>query len=444
MAQERVVIKSSSIAEIKRYYLGMYHSYLIDLYDKGYISDPTIYNIDEIKENIEDLGIDLLKGRQLTSRYISFVHDYYTVNHKDAKDEIEFLDLLEKMHKMKEISENLDCLWEDKSIGTESKKKVCLMLPSNQGVIKNPYSWNIDEGVLKSAYGLGYTYRFISWGRPLLSFIKTTFKLPSLDLIKSFNSNLLIKHLPLILNGDVELTGKDGRVLEAFMEKETTLNCHCLKDWLLANKGKDIDLIYKKCKVKKENVKAMVEDGLYVQEIADIELPISHFIFATYDFCHNKTEAFRGIVKGLPESSIEVETLLPKANLFLGYSGQVYSLEYLEHNKINYAGVPISLYKDDKTIEKYVDFEQTELASKNTLFKEYGAVLEFTDSQDLHFPEKMYTPAEAQIVDGCKEINRGKTRVLVQQKGRALTARTVYSLTEKVGLLKEDGEDIGL
>lgn len=318
------------------------------------------------------------------------------------------------------------------------------MLPSNQGVIKNPYSWNIDEGVLKSAYGLGYTYRFISWGRPLLSFIKTTFKLPSLDLIKSFNSNLLIKHLPLILNGDVELTGKDGRVLEAFMEKETTLNCHCLKDWLLANKGKDIDLIYKKCKVKKENVKAMVEDGLYVQEIADIELPISHFIFATYDFCHNKTEAFRGIVKGLPESSIEVETLLPKANLFLGYSGQVYSLEYLEHNKINYAGVPISLYKDDKTIEKYVDFEQTELASKNTLFKEYGAVLEFTDSQDLHFPEKMYTPAEAQIVDGCKEINRGKTRVLVQQKGRALTARTVYSLTEKVGLLKEDGEDIGL
>lgn len=444
MAQERVVIKSSSIAEIKRYYLGMYHSYLIDLYDKGYISDPTIYNIDEIKENIEDLGIDLLKGRQLTSRYISFVHDYYTVNHKDAKDEIEFLDLLEKMHKMKEISENLDCLWEDKSIGTGSKKKVCLMLPSNQGVIKNPYSWNIDEGVLKSAYGLGYTYRFISWGRPLLSFIKTTFKLPSLDLIKSFNSNLLIKHLPLILNGDVELTGKDGRVLEAFMEKETTLNCHCLKDWLLANKGKDIDLIYKKCKVKKENVKAMVEDGLYVQEIADIELPISHFIFATYDFCHNKTEAFRGIVKGLPESSIEVETLLPKANLFLGYSGQVYSLEYLEHNKINYAGVPISLYKDDKTIEKYVDFEQTELASKNTLFKEYGAVLEFTDSQDLHFPEKMYTPAEAQIVDGCKEINRGKTRVLVQQKGRALTARTVYSLTEKVGLLKEDGEDIGL
>ena len=444
MAQERVVIKSSSIAEIKRYYLGMYHSYLIDLYDKGYISDPTIYNIDEIKENIEDLGIDLLKGRQLTSRYLSFVHDYYTVNHKDAKDEIEFLDLLEKMHKMKEISENLDCLWEDKSIGTESKKKVCLMLPSNQGVIKNPYSWNIDEGVLKSAYGLRYTYRFISWGRPLLSFIKTTFKLPSLDLIKSFNYNLLIKHLPLILNGDVELTGKDGRVLEAFMEKETTLNCHCLKDWLLANKGKDIDLIYKKCKVKKENVKAMVEDGLYVQEIADIELPISHFIFATYDFCHNKTEAFRGIVKGLPESSIEVETLLPKANLFLGYSGQVYSLEYLEHNKINYAGVPISLYKDDKTIEKYVDFEQTELASKNTLFKEYGAVLEFTDSQDLHFPEKMYTPAEAQIVDGCKEINRGKTRVLVQQKGRSLTARTVYSLTEKVGLLKEDGEDIGL
>lgn len=444
MAQERVVIKSSSITEIKRYYLGMYHSYLIDLYDKGYISDPTIYNIDEIKENIEDLGIDLLKGRQLTSRYISFVHDYYTVNHKDAKDEIEFLDLLEKMHKMKEISENLDCLWEDKSIGTESKKKVCLMLPSNQGVIKNPYSWNIDEGVLKSAYGLGYTYRFISWGRPLLSFIKTTFKLPSLDLIKSFNSNLLIKHLPLILNGDVELTGKDGRVLEAFMEKETTLNCHCLKDWLLANKGKDIDLIYKKCKVKKENVKAMVEDGVYVQEIADIELPISHFIFATYDFCHNKTEAFRGIVKGLPESSIVVETLLPKANLFLGYSGQVYSLEYLEHNKINYAGVPISLYKDEKTIEKYVDFEQTELASKNTLFKEYGAVLEFTDSQDLHFPEKMYTPAEAQIVDGCKEINRGKTRVLVQQKGRALTARTVYSLTEKVGLLKEDGEDIGL
>lgn len=444
MAQERVVIKSSSITEIKRYYLGMYHSYLIDLYDKGYISDPTIYNIDEIKENIEDLGIDLLKGRQLTSRYISFVHDYYTVNHKDAKDEIEFLDLLEKMHKMKEISDNLDCLWEDKSIGTESKKKVCLMLPSNQGVIKNPYSWNIDEGVLKSAYGLGYTYRFISWGRPLLSFIKTTFKLPSLDLIKSFNSNLLIKHLPLILNGDVELTGKDGRVLEAFMEKETTLNCHCLKDWLLANKGKDIDLIYKKCKVKKENVKAMVEDGVYVQEIADIELPISHFIFATYDFCHNKTEAFRGIVKGLPESSIVVETLLPKANLFLGYSGQVYSLEYLEHNKINYAGVPISLYKDEKTIEKYVDFEQTELASKNTLFKEYGAVLEFTDSQDLHFPEKMYTPAEAQIVDGCKEINRGKTRVLVQQKGRALTARTVYSLTEKVGLLKEDGEDIGL
>lgn len=444
MAQERVVIKSSSITEIKRYYLGMYHSYLIDLYDKGYISDPTIYNIDEIKENIEDLGIDLLKGRQLTSRYISFVHDYYTVNHKDAKDEIEFLDLLEKMHKMKEISDNLDCLWEDKSIGTESKKKVCLMLPSNQGVIENPYAWNIDEGVLKSAYGLRYTYRFISWGRPLLSFIKTTFKLPSLDLIKSFNSNLLIKHLPLILNGDVELTGKDGRVLEAFMEKETTLNCHCLKDWLLANKGKDIDLIYKKCKVKKENVKAMVEDGLYVQEIADIELPISHFIFATYDFCHNKTEAFRGIVKGLPESSIEVETLLPKANLFLGYSGQVYSLEYLEHNKINYAGVPISLYKDGKTIEKYVDFEQTELASKNTLFKEYGAVLEFTDSQDLHFPEKMYTPAEAQIVDGCKEINRGKTRVLVQQKGRALTARTVYSLTEKVGLLKEDGEDIGL
>lgn len=53
----KVHLKLERWVELKQYYMSMFRFYMLKLYDQGYISDPTRFNEEEIKQNLVELGI---------------------------------------------------------------------------------------------------------------------------------------------------------------------------------------------------------------------------------------------------------------------------------------------------------------------------------------------------------------------------------------------------
>ena len=59
---KKVTIKTSRVLEVKKHYLSLYRANMVYMYDRGYISDPTVFDSREILGNIVDLNIKHLSG----------------------------------------------------------------------------------------------------------------------------------------------------------------------------------------------------------------------------------------------------------------------------------------------------------------------------------------------------------------------------------------------
>ena len=370
-------IKKSKVMDIKKYYISMFRAYMIELYDRGYISDPTTYNEIELRKNIVDLGIT-----HLTNIAGSIVLDedyigYCIAKYKDDEDKIEFLNILLNVIKYRNIWLNIDKFYDSSFSGdTKDSKKLTMGIVMTGSKIYSKKGFKIDEGIIKCFRGLDTEVDFVS----LNSYIYFR-ALEVLDLdTRSSSESLFVKGLTigeeikyshLILNGLVNLDGEYADILVNWLKKNKwsegtrfSSQSEGLYNYILYIKSDD--MLTTQARVLSElldNNKEIVgarSDGFYVVNDGEyMPFPVGAFAILSDDYDGEQ---------------------MPIINKLEGYTGEVYSLNFLIENDIPYVGAPIELYIDNKTKGLFVDKEQTDMKHAISWFSDLGASIEFEGS----------------------------------------------------------------
>lgn len=370
----KVSVKDTKIMEVKKYYASLYRVYMVYLYDKGYISDPTVFNKKEILGNIVDLGITQMTGVsgkiELTEDYIGFA----LAKNKDNEEITEFLSLLLEAVKYRTISSNIDKFYDSYGYSTKVKEKVYLNIAQSASRIVTKGGYAIDEGVLKCIYGLDKNFQLITLDEVIYKMALEELDLLDISCDSLFVSGLTreeeIKYSSLILNGLVHLDGIYSDRLTAWLknnkwsDNKFTAKSEGLYNWVLYVKSniaiEEQSKLMNKLLDEGHKIVSMQSNGFYVEDTeSSLKVPVGLFSVASND---------------------DDDIILPDINKLEGYTGEVYSLSFLENNGLSYVGCPIELYVDNKTKEFFIDKEQTELKDSISWFKHIEASISFSES----------------------------------------------------------------
>lgn len=372
---KKVTIKSSRVHEIKKHYLSLYRANMVYLYDKGYISDPTTFDSKEILSNIVDLEIKHLTGIngkiELTKDYIG----YALCRYKDNEEISEFLKLLYNVVKYKEISSNIDKFYDDLGFGTDLKCKASLNIVQSASRVFNKNGFIIDEGILKCFKPNNTNFKLVTLDDVIynsaLAELGIEDKGDNSLFVEGLTREEEIKYSNLILNGLVQLDGVYAKVLMDWLNKNKWANDNKfsaqnegLYNWLLYIKSNNTieeqSVLLNKLIDSGYDVVCMQSNGYYiVDENAPLEFPVGLFSVVSDD---------------------NDERILPDINRLEGYTGEVFSIEFLENQGLSYIGSPIELYVDGKNKGLFYDKEQTELKESISWFKHVEAVWNFDES----------------------------------------------------------------
>lgn len=445
LTKTNITVKVTDIMDIKRYFLGLYHRYLVEMYDCNYTSDPTIFDLKEVYQILDDLCIDGLMDElgmiDLSFESVDFIKDYYKVKFLEEEEALEYLELLSKAIYYREISQNLDRFYDSGITKSGGKKKIELKCHFEDSVLKytNPYGY--DEGIQSCLLGVGVPVSSYSMLDKVMGLMEEQQGITELELIKGFSREQTVKHLPKIMAERVPLDGKDGNIIH---EKNKTIR----------DKGFVTDNYFTKfMETEEDSIRGLYNDylkkhknilygygwNLYTttkQKKAKIPYPIGFYTFAQYDITTGVSMAQQWYHNQWMDTE-DCEGLLPEKNSILGYSGQVYSKDYLEHNQLDYVGCPIRLFNHEGVLEEFVDFEQTELAENATMFKEYEATLDFDGTKPAN-PHKKYTGWNKKVVDLYRDKETGvfDTTIEISPNG--------FELSELAKLADKVEEDLGL
>lgn len=372
---KKVTIKSSRVHEVKRNFLSFYRANMVYLYDRGYISDPTVFNSKEILGNIVDLDIKHLTGVtgriELSEDYIG----YAMCRYKDNEEVLDFLSILYNVIKYRTISMNIDKFYDDLGFASELKVKVSLGVVQSASRIYNKNGFALDEGVLRCfrPYGIGVK---------LVTLDDVIYKIALAELgiedegneslfVKGLTKEEEIKYSHLILNGLVKLDGVYADKLMDWLGKNKWADGNKfssqnegLYNWVVYIKSNNMieeqSILLNKLIDDGKTIVCMQSNGFYIiDEDSPLEFPVGLFTIVSDD---------------------GVEDQLPEINKLEGYTGEVYSIEFLESNGLGYVGCPIELYVDSKQKALFVDKEQTEMKDSISWFKHVDAVLNFEES----------------------------------------------------------------
>lgn len=372
---KKVTIKSSRVIEVKKHYLSLYRAHMVYMYDKGYISDPTIFDTKEILGNIVDLDIKHLTGVtgkvELNEDYIG----YAMCRYKNNEEILDFLSLLYEVVKYRNISMNIDKFYNDLGFDVNLKNKVSLGISQSASRIINKNGFALDEGVLKC-------FRTQDIGIDLITLNDTIYNtaLVELGIDEDSEDSLFVKGLSreeemrysnLILNGLIKLDGIYADKLTNWLEKNKwsdgnkfSSQNEGLYNWVVYIKSNN--MIEEQSKLLNDlidegkTIVCMQSNGFYVlNEECETLFPVGVFAIVSDD---------------------GVEEPLPEINRLEGYTGEVYSVEFLESQELGYVGCPIELYVDSKKKALFVDKEQTDMKDSISWFKHVEAVLNFEGS----------------------------------------------------------------
>lgn len=375
-----ISIPLSKIYSIKKYYLGMYRAYMVKLYDNGYIGDPTRFDIDEINKNFIDLNIrymsDISGKIRLESHFIGFVK---CRNKESDYDTINFLSLLEKALYYKEGSENIDKLYES---AVKNSVKLSMKLVKRGAFIdssKNSGGVDLNNmGILDCISKFGYSVKSISILDEVFKLVLEELGIP---VSESSKDGLFIEDLThdeellysdIIFNESVLYNGLYKDAISSWMEKNK---------WVLSNK-KNVEkngLMWYVCYKRYDEISSlqlgMLNGFSSTYEGTDLKM-ISMDSYHLYyiEPCDSMLIPISQFVVLADES----ESVLAEHPIG-GYTGEVYSVDYLVSNEIDFTGCPIVVSNGVKQIE-VVDVEQTELRDSESWFKSMGASLDFSVS----------------------------------------------------------------
>lgn len=371
---KKVVIRDDYIMRVKKYYVSLYRANMLYLYDRGYISDPTYFDRKEILGNIVDLGIkDMTSVSGAIELNADFV-GYALCRNTDNEDVSDFLSVLHDVLKYREISINIDKFYDSNGFTLGVKKKLGYNILKKGCRYPNKTGLEIDEGVIKCFTEFNKTIDFVSIREDIYNLALKELGIednsPDSLFVKGLSREDEIAYSNIILNGLVKLDGVYAKKLQKWLlnnkwSGNTTLSYQKegLYDWIIIMKSYDIldaqSALLKKLSEDSKEVVGVREDGFYIAKSTDFKYPVGVFTVCSGD----------------------EDTLLPEINMVGGYTGEVYSLDYLNKHKLHYVGCPIELYVNARSRGYFVDKEQTEMADSVSWFKYEGVNVSFDGSK---------------------------------------------------------------
>lgn len=375
---KRRLVKDNRVLEVKKYYISMYRAYMVYLYDKGYISDPTTFSYKEILGNIADMNIASLIGSEgkveLSEEYIKFS----IAKNKNNPEVLDFLKTLYFVIKYRNISINIDKFYDALNLSYEYRVSTSMGIFQSASRIFTKNSYRLDEGVLKCFLKPNEGVKFISLDDEIY---RTA--LSELGIEDTSKESLFVKGLTrdeesrfsrLILNGLVRLDGPMSDKLISWLRenkwsfdnRKFTSRSEGLYNYILYIKSsimidKQSELLNKLLS-NGEVIISMESNGFFIlSEKKETKVPMGIFVVVSSD---------------------EDEYLLPRRNIMEGYTGEVYSLSYLNTHNLNYVGCPLELYTSNRDKDKdfFIDREQTEFVDGVSWFEESGANIVFGDT----------------------------------------------------------------
>lgn len=379
-ANKKVIIKTGRLLELKRFYLSMYRYYMVKLYDNLYIDDPTRLNTKQIIQNIVELNIKGMKNISGKIQLTPEQFQYAIYKNKGAGEEVEcFLTLAYNAFLYRSYSQDIDNFYDANEFEGNTKQKVSMNLKMvGPLVIENEaYRFscattscfvNSDTEVCEASLN-GYV-----WETALKEL-----EIPEEDWYKDglFDKDLTheeeVACANLIFEGKLELSGKYGDVLIKWLqshkwsEKGMSMMRRGLYEYIFGAYSEEmyqsIYSIFSKINGDGYQVLAICNNSVfYTKPSTLIPMPIGYF---TVESGYEDVQMYEG-------------------NALNGYTGEVYSLDYLKEEGIIYSGCPIKLNTGCRDKNLYYDIEQVDLQC-DTWFHSTGVEWEFDTPETYEF-----------------------------------------------------------
>lgn len=379
---KKVTIKDTRVMGVKKYYLSLYRANMVYMYDKGFISDPTVYDSKEILGNIVDMQIKHLTGVtgkvELNEDYVG----YTLARYKDDEEISEFLSLLLEVVKYRNISCNLDKFYDDAKFSQEGKRKLSLNIVQSASRIFNKNAFDIDEGILKCFKPKEFGFKLVTLDEVIY---KTALEELGIEdtsdeslFVEGLTREEEIKYSKLILNGLVKLDGKYSDKLVSWLKNNK---------WASGNKFSSQNEGLYNWVVYVKNNSMIEEQALLMNRLLDEGNSIVYMLSNGFYIVDNDSSVKYPVGMFSVVSGYEEDEILPQINMLEGYTGEVYSLEYLDSLDLCYVGCPIELFVGNNSTGYFIDKEQTEMKDSISWFKHMGANLSFGES---HYREGVY------------------------------------------------------
>lgn len=401
-ANKKVFVKTQRLLDLKRYYLSMYRHYMIKLYDDLYIDDPTKLDARQINRNILDMKI---KGLQDISGRIQMSTDQvqYAIykNKHSAKDIQDFLACLYQIVKYRNYSKDIDGVYDTFDFAGTLKQKISLDLKMTGPLVSTLKPFRISKAVLNCLLPLNKTVETTSLNESIWGIAMRELEIPKDDWEQPglFDKDLTheeeVKCCKILLEGNVELTGKYSTLLtdwlksHKWLERGMTTTKKGLFDYIFTSYSEEIygyeSSIF--TKLAEEGIRVLAIEGstiFYETDNTEFKFPVGYFIV----------------------ESGEEDKQVYEGNLLNGYTGEVYSVEYLESEGIMYVGCPIELNINLREKQLYYDIEQVDLKC-NSWFKDNNIEWEFDEPEEYSMDKYPKDSLEHQIYDLYKESQCG-------------------------------------
>lgn len=353
-------VKSKHISFVKRHYLAMYRVYMMQLYEKGYISDPTRIDEKELRRNIADMDISAMYGVSgainLTSDQALFA--YYKNRGKD--DESEFLFLLYWALYFREGCIEIDKVYEDGNFRGNLSGKLKFGLRMKGCMVESRSCVPISQAVCDCIVPFEREVHSLNADEFIWCCAMQTLGIPK------------------------EEWGKDG-IIDSALSHEEEVECiyGLLEGYFKASGGKYLKLLenwlikhrWGEGRVVTEQrglyTTVCIEKHLEVTNVLNVLLNVVNqdpdsSIVAVYGskvfYSQKRTEYVMpfGIFQYVNNTTYE-DTFLPDGSLLNGVTGDLFTEERLEEDGILYSGCPILLNTSVLNTETFYDIEQTDI-----------------------------------------------------------------------------------
>lgn len=367
---------------MKKYYVSMYRVHMMNMYDKGYISDPTRFNQKEIFADIADLRIHSMMDITGTIKLTSQMAMYSYYKYKDPGIR-EFLSILYQILRYGEYIKDVDTLYDNLMFENTNRVQTGLGLKLRGSRVVSKTEYGVSRAVLACFQDIKHTTDEYCFNDDIWNLAMQELGIPEEDWNKNglFDKDLThdqeVDFMDLLLDGVVPASGKYKNELE---------------EWLFSHKWKDRTFSVTNTGLF-QYIFFAKSDEVFKISVSILEQLISqgHKIVGMLD---SKIWVEREIqTYNIPFSCIcilgEEDTPMFEGGALNGYTGEVYSQEYIQSEGITCIGCPVELYVSPKEKCLFYDLEELDIKA-DSWFKLNVQNLDFYDKDmEILAPDKL-------------------------------------------------------